>query len=283
MGATGHVGRSIVENLLSTSQKTMAVLRDPGKQSTFSAEKNLSFVIADVFDVAALTSAFAGGDAVFLLTPESSTTENMLSDVKKLVSNYRQAIAESKVKRLVGLSSVGSQHESGAGNLSMGYHLEHGFDDLSVSRIFVRPAYYFSNWANYIPLVKDQGVLPTFFPPDLKVPMCSPAEVGKFIAGLLTDEAAESGTYELIGPEYSTSDIAEVLSEAFGRSVTVQEIPKAAWWETIKGFGASDDVTKNFIAMTEAVIDGRAIPDRKGHLIELQTSFPQYLDQFQLL
>jgi len=45
--------------------------------------------------------------------------------------------------------------------------------------------------------------------------------------------AAESGTYELLGPGYSTNDIAEVLSDVFERSVTVQKIPKDTWWDTI--------------------------------------------------
>lgn len=113
--------------------------------------------------------------------------------------------------------------------------------------------------------------------------MCSPADVGKFVAELLTSNQDESETYELIGAECSTLDIAEELSQVFERPVTAQEIPKSARLDTIKGFGASDDVAKNFIAMTEAVIDGRALPERKGPVVKIHSSFSEYLQEHQLV
>lgn len=101
MGAAGHVGKSVVENLLLDNQKIRAVLRDPKKQSTFPEGQNISFTIADAFDLAALKVAFSGGDSVFLLTPETGTSEDMLSEVKTLVGNYNSAIRHSQVKQLL--------------------------------------------------------------------------------------------------------------------------------------------------------------------------------------
>jgi uncharacterized protein YbjT (DUF2867 family) len=279
MGSSGHVGKAVVERLLFMGHPTKAIIRNPEKKSEFASEKLLSIDVADAFDATTLHRAFRDGDTVFLLTPESGQSEDMLAEVKHLVSNYRDAIRTLKIKKLIGNSTVGAQHETGTGNLSMSYQLEHGFNDLDIIKIFVRPSYYYTNWVNYIPLVKEQGVLPTFFPADLKIPMCSPKEVGEFVAQLMADDMSQSGVYELVGPRYSSADIAREFSQVFGRSISVQEIPQAEWWNTIKGFGFSDDATQNFISMTEAVIDGRAAAEGNGATtVAMETSFSEFLE-----
>lgn len=279
LGSTGRVGSEVLENLLSTGHPTKAVIRNPEKKSMLSRDKHLSVAVADALDAPSLQRAFQDGDSVFLLTPESTDSENMVAEIRNIIDNYHRAISGSKISKVIGLSTVGAQHESGTGNLSMGYLLEHGFGDLDIIKIFVRPSYYYSNWLNYAPLVKEQGVLPTFFPADLPVYMCSPMDVGKFVAELMSDDSAKPGVYELLGPACSTADIAKEFSEVFRRPVSVQEIPKSEWWSTIKGFGFSDDVTRNFIAMTEAVIDGRSSPEGNHTTINFDTTFSGFLQK----
>jgi uncharacterized protein YbjT (DUF2867 family) len=102
--------------------------------------------IADANDLPALTEAFKDGDTLFVITPEDIHAEDILGDAKKLLDNYRGAIENSPIKRVVGLSSMGAQYSEGTGNLLMSYMLEHNFNDIGVSKTFIRPAYYFSNW-----------------------------------------------------------------------------------------------------------------------------------------
>ncbi|WP_269850331.1 SDR family oxidoreductase [Methanosarcina horonobensis] len=162
LGATGQIGSMLVDNLLKKGQPVRAVIRN-GLKAQELKNKGAEVKIADYFDVEALKVAFQGGSSVFLLTPENPQSENFISETQMIINNYREAISSSGVTKIIGLSSMGAQHESGTGNLVASYILEHAFSDLKIEQIFVRPAYYFSNWLRYLEPVKEYGILPTFF------------------------------------------------------------------------------------------------------------------------
>lgn len=154
LGATGQIGSMLIDNLLRKGQPVRAVVRNEFKAQKLK-NKGAEVKIADYFDVEALKEAFQGGDSVFLLTPENPESRDFLSDIQRIILNYREAILSSRITKVVGLSSMGAQHESGTGNLLASYMLEHAFSDLEIEQIFIRPAYYFSNWLGYLELVKE--------------------------------------------------------------------------------------------------------------------------------
>ncbi|HTF80278.1 MAG TPA: NAD(P)H-binding protein [Cytophagales bacterium] len=278
MGASGKVGRSIVDCLIQQGQQVKAVVRHPEKTELFEKSPHLSFAVADAFDLSSLVQAFDGGNTVFLLTPESGESNDIIGDTAKIIEHYKSAMDSSKIKRVVGLSSMGAQHSAGTGNLRMSYLLEHGFENMGLHKIFVRPSYYYSNWLNFVSLAREQKILPSFFPIDLKIPMSSPYEVAEFIANIMADDTSKEGVYELQGPKwYSTQDIAIAFSEVLGHEVLPQHIPPAEWWSTIKEFGFTDDATRNFVEMTQAVVDGKAQPQNGTIQVPLKVAFRTYL------
>src|SRR5688572_21376774 len=104
------------------------------------------------------------------------------------------------------------------------YMLEHAFSDLEIEQTFVRPAYYFSNWLGYLELVKEHGILPTFFPPEVKLPMIVPPDVAKFLSDIMIKTPQER-IYEIMGPNvYSSLDIAKIFGDVLNRDVTLQQI-----------------------------------------------------------
>lgn len=278
LGASGQVGSAIVDFLVTKNVPVKGVIRNPDKAEKL-REKGAAVSIADYFDLQALASALKEGETVFVLTPESPASKNVIGDTKNLVENYRSAIQSSQIKKVIGLSSLGAQHASGTGNLQMSYLLEHAFQDLNIQQIFIRPAYYYSNWLPYISTAKDQGILPTFFPVDLKIPMISPIDVAEFIAGIIVDDTEESQIYELLGPEdYSSNDVAFILSGLLNREVKTHQIPETAWEETIRQFGFTEDAARNLIEMIEAVIDGKTRPEQgRTEVIRLSASLKDYL------
>ena len=66
----------------------------------------------------------------------------------------------------------------------MSRHLEQSFQDIEIEKIIVRPSYYFSNWLGYFETAQQYGVLPTFFPENLKIAMHSPLDLAEFLAQL---------------------------------------------------------------------------------------------------
>jgi uncharacterized protein YbjT (DUF2867 family) len=277
LGASGQVGSTVVKELVKSGQPVTGVVRNPDKANDLKSN-SVPIAQADLFDVAALQKAFQNADTVFLLTPEDPASQDILADAKSIVQNYREAIQTAGVKKLVALSSLGAQHASGTGNLEMSYQLEHAFQGLSVQQIFIRAPYYYSNWMPYITTVQEQGILPTFFPPDMKISMGAPADVAAFIARTITNAIPEQKKlYELTGPSYSSAEVASILENILHRKVSVQTIPADRWHETLMQAGFSENAATNMAKMTQAVIDGITKPEQKeSKRIQLPTTLETY-------
>lgn len=280
LGASGQVGSAIADHLIKNNEPVRAVIRNPEKVADLES-RELEVCIADYFDSEALKNAVKDGELIFVLTPEDAQSEDVIGDTQALLNNYRKAIKSSKINKLIGLSSIGAQHESRTGNLLMSYMLENAFTEISIPQVFVRPAYYYSNWLLYLSIVKEQGILPTFFPVDQKISMISPMDVAVFIADKIINGAEKSATYEIVGPkELSSNDVAEIFGEVLGCDVQAQQIPRERWKKTLQQAGFTDDAAQNLIEMTDAVINGYTTPEGKGSdPIISQTTFKKYLKE----
>jgi uncharacterized protein YbjT (DUF2867 family) len=276
-GASGQIGSAVANELLRRGKAVKAVVRNPQKISG-TDPAGLLPAIADLFDVKALKKAFAGGDTVFLLTPENPTSSDIIGDTEQILKNYREAVQYAGVKKIVGLSSIGAQHSAGTGNLVMSYMLEHAFQDLSVKKVFIRPSYYYSNWMMYAASLKESDVLFNFFPSDLSIPMVAPPDVAEFIAKVMCDDAVEDGrVYELVGPvDYTAADVASVFSSLLHRKIDAQQMPRNTWKETLLQVGFSGHAAANLVDMTNAVIERKAVPERRDP-IRLTTPLEEYL------
>lgn len=277
LGASGQVGSAIAKYLIKHKREVRAVIRDPKKAADLERH-GIEVRIANYFDLEALKGAVYDGELIFLLTPESPKSEDVLGDTQLLLNNYQRAITSSGINKILGLSSIGAQHESGTGNLLMSNMLENAFTDFQGLQVFVRPAYYYSNWLMSLPVVKAQGILPAFFPVDLQLPMVSPMDVAVFIADKIIGGIDESSVYELVGPEnLSSKEVANAFGNVLGRQVEAQQVPQERWKDTLQQAGFTDDAANNLIAMTETVIEGKTKPEGKGaNPITLKTTIQQY-------
>ncbi len=275
LGATGQVGSAIVDRLLKQNKPIKAVIHNPKKADEL-RHKGALVAVADAFDLHALHSAFKDGSAVFVLTPETGSSNDVIGDTQTILDNYRAAIESSQIEKIVGLSSIGAQSQ--AGNLKMSAMLERAFTGLQAQQIFVRPAYFYSNWLPYLDPVKEQGLLPTFYPVDLKIPMTSPVDVAEFLADTIVEPIEDSPIYELESPQwYSSIDVAETMGEILGRKVEARQTPRANWEQQLASIGFTQNAIENFIEMTTAVIDGSVNPEGNKISVKTKTTLKQYL------
>ena len=278
LGASGQVGGAVVANLIEKGEPVKGVIRDSKKAADIE-KQGATVTVADAFDLPALTEAFKDGTTLFVLTPESGESKDVLGDTKKILENYRKAVETSPIKKVVGLSSMGAQYSEGTGNLLMSYMLEHAFDGMDIKTTFIRPAYYFSNWLMYLDVVKEKGVMPTFFPVDLAIPMISPLDAGKNAADIITMEGTAGKIYELKGPIlYSSKDVASAFAVALGKEVTAIQTPRDEWGAALQGVGFSEDAINNFIDMTTAVVEGKLKDETTGvTTLTGKTTLQQYI------
>ena len=275
-GATGQVGSNLINELKNKGFQVRAVVRNPDKLS----DKTIETRTADLFNLEQLIEAFKGGTTVFVLTPENPTSNDIIEDTRQIVGNYKKAIQATGIKKVVALSCVGAHIDSNTGNVLMSRILEQTLDDLDIEKIFIRPSYYFSNWLGYLETVEQYGVLPTFFPEDLKIEMLSPIDLAKFIAKIMTDTSSEKKRiYELTGQKYSPLDVANTFSKLLDKNVTVQSIPQDKWKETLMSVDFTENTATNLSDMTQAVIDNKTVPERPNDTIKLPTTLEKYIDE----
>ena len=280
LGASGQVGSIIVNQLIEKGEQVKAVVRDEKKAGKLQ-KSGAAVAVADISDLPSLVAALQDGSTLFALTPESGHERNVIGETKDILENYRKALASSPIKKVVGLSSIGAQFETGTGNLVMSYLLEHAFTGMPIKQIFVRPAYYFSNWMMYLGSVMEKGILPTFFPPDLSIPMVSPQEVATYVANVIQKEEEDGKIFELTGAAYSSNDVAKAFSDALEKDVKAVQIPREQWESTLHETGFSPDAIRNFIEMTDVVISGKVMPEKKGTVqVKLKTTLKAYIQQY---
>ncbi|WP_165305085.1 NAD(P)H-binding protein [Pedobacter sp. SYP-B3415] len=280
IGASGQVGSMVVKNLLQNGQPVRAIVRSAAKEQVLLDQGAETFV-ADAHDRENLIQAFQGGRALFIITPEDGASEDVLADAKALLDNYRFAIRRSSIHKIVAISSMGAQYNEGTGNLLISNILEQTFTDSEVEQIFIRPAYYFSNWLFNFQGAKESGILPTFFPPDLQIPMVAPADVAALAAKLMPGGPGGNKIYELEGPRtYSANDVAQALSKHSGKEIIAEELPREEWGKVISAMGFTPDATKNFIEMTAFVRTGRSGAQKEGTIwLQSETTLETFLEQ----
>ncbi|MDH6303677.1 uncharacterized protein YbjT (DUF2867 family)/uncharacterized protein YdhG (YjbR/CyaY superfamily) [Parabacteroides sp. PF5-5] len=275
-GASGQVGSALVKELNRNGMPVTAVIRNQSKANIF--DSNVKVRIADVFDAESLIKAFHGGETVFLLTPENFHSEDVLGDGQRIIAAYRKAIQQTGIRRIIGLSSMGAHLGNGTGNLMISHWLEEAFEYLPVETTFIRPAYYFSNWLAYADVVKEYGILPTFFEPEQKIPMVSPQDIARFAASICTNPTFTTKVFELTGPQdYSTQDVARVYAKYYKREVVPNRIPREEWVQTLISAGFSTDAAQNMAAMTATLVDGEDKPKSDIIPIKLETGLEDYI------
>ena len=113
LGATGNTGSIVADVLLSKGRKVRVIGRDAGRLQRF-VDKGAEAFTADMSDAAALTKAFTGARAAYLLLPPAKSPEEQERDSDAIA----KAVKESSLHYAVHLSSYGAQVAEGAGPVS---------------------------------------------------------------------------------------------------------------------------------------------------------------------
>src|SRR5260370_1326044 len=104
LGGSGDTGSIVANFLLSKGKKVRVVGRDAGRLQRF-VDKGAEAFTADMSDAAALTKAFSGARAAYLLLPPVKTREAQERESDAIV----KAVKESSLRYAVHLSSYGAQ------------------------------------------------------------------------------------------------------------------------------------------------------------------------------
>lgn len=249
LGATGHTGSVVAETLLARKQPVRVVVRSADKGADWKA-KGAEVVVASLGDTAALTKAFQGASGAYLLVPPNYGASAWLAEQQQRMDQAAEVVKASGIEHVVFLSSVGGHIPEGTGPIRAARYGEQRLSTVAHHVTILRPCYFMENWAPGIGMAKEQGLLPTFIPPQAKMPMISTRDIGLVAAAQLIAGGHGHAIVELAGPEeYSPEDVASALSKIFGRNVAAHVAPLSAVVPTFTSFGFSEEAAGLFEEM----------------------------------
>jgi len=250
-GATGTVGRQVVEQLAKRGADVRAFVRDPLKAS-FPA--GVDVVAGDLLDIDSLRSAFSGVSTLFLLN-------GVVTD------EYTQALValnlarEAGIERIVYLSVIHSDMYVNVPHFAGKYGVERMIEQMGLNATILRPAYFMGNDLTIKDVITGYGIYP--------MPIGS-----KGLAMVDTRDIAEVAAIELlrreqsavplpldrinlVGPDTLTgTTVAEIWTDVLGREIAYPGEDLAAFEQNMRQFMPSWMAFDMRLMSERFVIDG---------------------------
>ncbi len=218
MGATGHIGHTVVDDLIKRGHIVRAIGRNEEKLEHL-AKIGAETLSLDFEDASSLKNAFKDCYAVFTMIPPATGQEQYGEYQEAIGEVIWEAITKSKVKRVVNLSSIGADLSSGTGPIRGLHLLENKLNTIDGLDLLIhlRPGFFMENIESFLPQIKSRGIIMSPIDEYLPIAMIATRDIGWKAADFL-DSTAPLGhmVFEFIGPKNVTMQhVVEVLSEIF--------------------------------------------------------------------
>src|ERR1700745_1764586 len=215
LGASGNTGSIIAHSLLSKGKKVRVVGRDAGRLQRFVRQGAEAFT-GDMSDAAALTKAFRGARAAYLLLPPITSRE----DQERESDAIAQAVTDSGLRYAVYLSSYGAHVPEGTGPVTGLHSSEQKLNTVGgLNVLHLRAAYFMENNLTAISMIQEMGIFGHALLPDLKLPMIATRDVGDYAAQRLLDlDFSGKQTRELLGErDLSMTEATSLIARGIGK------------------------------------------------------------------
>src|SRR5246127_4329298 len=277
LGASGNTGSIIADSFLSKGKKVRVVGRDTGRLQRF-VRKGAEAFTGDVNDAVALTKAFRGARAAYLLLPPITSRE----DQERESDAIAKAVKESRLRYAVYLSSYGAQVPEGTGPVT-GLHSSeqklNAIGDLNV--LHLRAAYFMENNLAAIGMIHGMGMFGHALLPDLKLPMIATRDVGDYAAQRLLDlDFSGKQTRELLGErDLSMAEVTAIIARGIGKpDLRYEQFSYDQMRQSLEQMGMTPKKAAVYIEMFKAInASVLAAQEPRSRENTTPTSFEQFV------
>jgi uncharacterized protein YbjT (DUF2867 family) len=228
-GITGQIGGVIGRILLGAKKPVRAVVRNAEKGREW-AKRGCDVALANIEDTSALTAAFMGAEAVFVLVPPSYDPLPGFPEARAIGVALKSALDAARPGRVLYLSTIGAQ-ASQTNLLSQHTIIEKAINSIAMPLTILRPAWFMENCSWDVASARKGGKIPSFLQPlDKPVPMVATADIGKVAAEILQAPWSGRRVVELEGPKRVTpNEIAATFARLLGKQVRMEVVPRESW------------------------------------------------------
>ena len=230
-GATGQLGRLVIEQLLKTvpANQIVAIVRNPAKAEALS-QQGIVVRQGDYTDQAALTTALKGVKKLLLISS---------SEVGQRATQHQNVINAAKAAGVTLIAYTSLLH---ADNSPLGLHVEHVATEkaLATSGIpyaLLRNGWYTENYLASAPPALEHGVF-IGAAGEGKIASATRADYAAAAAKVVSEEGHAGKVYELAGDSaWTLSELAAELSKQSGKPVVYQNMSEADFAAALKSVG----------------------------------------------
>jgi uncharacterized protein YbjT (DUF2867 family) len=266
LGATGNTGSVAAEALLAKGQKVRVVGRSKERLSKLVARGTEAFE-ADVTDSAALTKAFTGARAVYVMLPPDPANPHYREHQDEATNAIATALEAAGVTHAVVLSSFGADKVNKTGPV-LGLHiLEERLARLpKLNALFLRAGYFMENTLPQVGIIKSFGMMAGPVGADLAMPVIATRDIGAAAAeALLKLDFTGQQKRELQGQrDLAYLEIAKIAGAAIGiPNLAYVQLPAEQVIQAMTQMGMSKDFATLLSEMCDSL--------NNGHMCALET------------
>jgi NAD(P)H dehydrogenase (quinone) len=189
-------------------------------------------------NAAALTRAFTGATAVFILPPSEFDPEPGYPEAQAMINSVVEALAVAKPTKVLCLSTIGADavHDN---LLSQRTMMESALRELPLPLTILRPAWFIDNAKWDVASARNEGLIHSFLQPtDKAFPMVAAKDVGGVAANLIQENWTGVRVVELEGPcRVTPNDLAKAFASVIGQPVRSIPVPRESWDELFRSQG----------------------------------------------
>ena len=263
VGASGNTGGVVAERLLQAGQKVRVIGRDASRLERFTKRGAEAFV-ADATDAAALTKAFEGASAVYVMVPPNISSPDVPAYQARVSDALTAAIAKAAVPKAVMLSSFGADKPGKTGPVTGLHHLEEKLSAIAgLDAVFLRAGYFMENLLPQIGVIRKLGMMAGPLQADLPLPMIATRDIGAAAAELLLEpDFTGKHPRELLGQrDVSYAEIAPIIGKAIGKpGLSYTKVPAMMLRPALKQIGMSGSMVDILLEMADALNSGYMAP-----------------------
>ncbi|MDW4908330.1 NAD(P)H-binding protein [Streptomyces sp. ADMS] len=259
-GATGHLGRHVVEQLLEKvpADQITAVVRDAEKASGFAA-RGVKIAVADYNQPETYDGVIAAGDKVLLISGNEFD--------KGRVGQHKVVLDAAKAAGAALLA-----YTSAPGTLTAALADDHKGTEAAILESGVpysllRNGWYNENYTEQLPVVLEHGV--TQAAGEGRVASAARADYAAAAVAVLTGEGHENTTYELSGDtNWSFAEYAAEVSRQSGKDVAYNAVSVEVLIGILTGVGLPEGLA-TILAGVDASIEQGQLAGTPGDLSRL--------------
>lgn len=281
IGATGNTGKVIAETLLGKGRKVRAIGRDANRLANLT-QKGAEAFVADATDAAALTKAFTGAEAVYVMVPPNIGAADVSGYEGSVSDAAAAAIEKAGVSHAVLLSSVGADKSSGTGPIVGLHRFEKKLNAISrLNALCLRAGYFMENLLPQAQVIKMLGMMGGPVTPDLAVSMIATRDIGAAAAeALLSLNFKGKQTRELLGQrDVSYREAARIIGQAIGKAdLAYAQLPDEQLKPALMQMGMSAGMTDLLLEMAGAMNSGHVVAlEKRSAANTTPTSIEQFI------